>query len=124
MIQNLVRIGKLNSLQLLGGFMLKMRMALELVKKNLFEQLPFLKSLKLDGMPRVKWLENKFSGDDKYHAFPLLEKWFEAEVVAEDGCLFPCLIEWVLIKILFPSRQSYCKARMCASKRLASTETA
>ncbi|KAH0466816.1 hypothetical protein IEQ34_004054 [Dendrobium chrysotoxum] len=65
-------------------------------KKNLFEQLPFLKSLKLDGMPRVKWLEKKFSGDDKYHAFPLLEKWFEEEVVAEDGCLFPCLIEWVL----------------------------
>ncbi|KAH0464630.1 hypothetical protein IEQ34_007416 [Dendrobium chrysotoxum] len=65
-------------------------------KKNLFEQLPFLKSLKLDGMPRVKWLKNKFSGNDKYHAFPLLEKWFEAEVVAEDGCVFPCLIEWVL----------------------------
>ncbi|KAH0463773.1 hypothetical protein IEQ34_006559 [Dendrobium chrysotoxum] len=60
------------------------------------KQLPFLKSLKLDGMPRVKWLENKFSGNDKYHAFPLLEKCFEAEVVAEDGCLFPCLIEWVL----------------------------
>ncbi|KAH0450109.1 hypothetical protein IEQ34_020801 [Dendrobium chrysotoxum] len=27
-----------------------------------FEQLPFLKSLKLDGMPKVKWLENKFNG--------------------------------------------------------------
>ncbi|XP_028549015.1 putative disease resistance protein RGA4 [Dendrobium catenatum] len=72
-----------------------------------FGQLPFLKSLKLDGMPKVKWLESKFNGNDKYHAFPLLEElhitklealedWFEAGVAAEDGCLFPCLIELVL----------------------------
>ncbi|KAL0920709.1 hypothetical protein M5K25_009871 [Dendrobium thyrsiflorum] len=69
-----------------------------------FGQLPFLKSLKLYKMPKVKWLESKFNGNDKYHAFPLLEflsierlealeDWFEAGVAAEDGCLFPCLIE-------------------------------
>ncbi|KAH0469986.1 hypothetical protein IEQ34_001544 [Dendrobium chrysotoxum] len=62
-----------------------------------FGQLPFLKSLKLYDMPKVKWL-------NKYHAFPLLEvlhiswlialeDWFEAGVAAEDGCLFPCLME-------------------------------
>ncbi|KAH0452416.1 hypothetical protein IEQ34_019715 [Dendrobium chrysotoxum] len=70
-----------------------------------FEQLPFLKSLKLDGMPGVKWLENKFSGNDKYHAFPLLEvlykkkllnNWFEEGVATGDGCLFPCLFELML----------------------------
>ncbi|KAL0920679.1 hypothetical protein M5K25_009837 [Dendrobium thyrsiflorum] len=69
-----------------------------------FGQLPFLKILKLYDMPKVKWLESKFNGNDKYHAFPLLEvlhienlkaleDWFEAGVAAEDGCLFPCLIE-------------------------------
>ncbi|KAH0455318.1 hypothetical protein IEQ34_015350 [Dendrobium chrysotoxum] len=69
-----------------------------------FGQLPFLKSLELSNMPKVKWLESKFNGNDKYHAFPLLEvlrikklkaleDWFEAGVGAEDGCLFPCLIE-------------------------------
>ncbi|KAL0928416.1 hypothetical protein M5K25_000297 [Dendrobium thyrsiflorum] len=69
-----------------------------------FGQLPFLKILKLDDMPKVKWLESKFNGNDKYRAFPLLERldiyklealedWFEAGVAAEDGCLFPCLIE-------------------------------
>ncbi|KAH0463433.1 hypothetical protein IEQ34_008015 [Dendrobium chrysotoxum] len=72
-----------------------------------FGQLPFLKSLKLSHMPKVKWLESKFNGNDKYHAFPLLEvlyinglealeDWFEAGVAAEDGCLFPCLIQLVL----------------------------
>ncbi|KAH0467499.1 hypothetical protein IEQ34_004737 [Dendrobium chrysotoxum] len=72
-----------------------------------FGQLPFLKSLTLSNMPKVKWLESKFNGNDKYHAFPLLEAlyicglealedWFEAGVAAEDGCLFPCLIELVL----------------------------
>ncbi|XP_020698614.1 putative disease resistance protein RGA4 [Dendrobium catenatum] len=72
-----------------------------------FGQLPFLKSLRLLRMPKVKWLESKFNGNDKYRAFPLLEKlyiwglealedWFEAGVAAEDGCLFPCLIELVL----------------------------
>ncbi|PKU59318.1 Putative disease resistance protein RGA3 [Dendrobium catenatum] len=55
-------------------------------------------------MPKVKCLESKFNGNDKYHAFPSLqylriesleslEDWFEAGVAAEDGCLFPCLIE-------------------------------
>ncbi|KAI0496747.1 hypothetical protein KFK09_023071 [Dendrobium nobile] len=69
-----------------------------------FGQLPFLKSLILTGMPKVKWLESKFNGNDKYRAFPLLKKlfirrlealedWFEAGVAAEDGCLFPCLTE-------------------------------
>ncbi|KAH0463247.1 hypothetical protein IEQ34_007829 [Dendrobium chrysotoxum] len=69
-----------------------------------FGQLPFLKSLSLKNTPKVKWLESKFNGNDKYHAFPLLEKlyicglealedWFEAGVATEDGCLFPCLIQ-------------------------------
>ncbi|KAH0452271.1 hypothetical protein IEQ34_019570 [Dendrobium chrysotoxum] len=72
-----------------------------------FGQLPLLKSLTLSNMPKVKWLESKFNGNDKYHAFPLLEElyirglealedWFEAGVAAEDGCLFPCLIKLVL----------------------------
>ncbi|KAI0519577.1 hypothetical protein KFK09_007028 [Dendrobium nobile] len=72
-----------------------------------FGQLPFFKSLKLENMPKVKWLESKFNGNDKQHAFPLLEVlcieklkalegWFEAGVAAEDGCLFPCLIDLVL----------------------------
>ncbi|KAH0461958.1 hypothetical protein IEQ34_009533 [Dendrobium chrysotoxum] len=72
-----------------------------------FGQLPYLKSLKLSNMPKVKWLESKLNGNDKYHAFPLLEElyigrlegledWFEAGVAAEDGCLFPRLIELVL----------------------------
>ncbi|PKU78741.1 Putative disease resistance protein RGA4 [Dendrobium catenatum] len=70
-------------------------------------QLPFLKSLRLSNMPKVKWLESKFNGNDKYRAFPLLEvlyiwglealeDWFEAGIAAEDGCLFPCLIELTL----------------------------
>ncbi|XP_028550111.1 putative disease resistance protein RGA4 [Dendrobium catenatum] len=69
-----------------------------------FGQLLFLKSLYLSKMPKVKWLESKFSGNDKYHAFPslevlhitlleALEDWFEPGVAAEDGCLFPCLIK-------------------------------
>ncbi|KAL0918812.1 hypothetical protein M5K25_010851 [Dendrobium thyrsiflorum] len=69
-----------------------------------FGQLPFLKYLKLYDMPKAKWVKGKFKGNDKCHAFPLLEvlhiswlialeDWFEAGVAAEDGCLFPCLIE-------------------------------
>ncbi|KAH0461880.1 hypothetical protein IEQ34_009455 [Dendrobium chrysotoxum] len=62
-----------------------------------FGQLPFLKSMRLSNMLKVKWLESKVNGNDKYRAFPLLERdWFEAGVAAEDGCLFPCLIELVL----------------------------
>ncbi|PKU83887.1 putative disease resistance protein RGA4 [Dendrobium catenatum] len=72
-----------------------------------FGQLPFLKSLTLKNMPKVKWLESKFNGNDTYRAFPLLEvlhisglqaleDWFEAGVAAEDGCLFPCLIQLAL----------------------------
>ncbi|KAL0920651.1 hypothetical protein M5K25_009801 [Dendrobium thyrsiflorum] len=73
-----------------------------------FGQLPFLKCLTLSNMPKVKWLQSKFNGNDKYHAFPLLEElyirglealedWFEGGVAAEDGCLFPCLIELNLV---------------------------
>ncbi|KAI0514059.1 hypothetical protein KFK09_010093 [Dendrobium nobile] len=69
-----------------------------------FGQLPFLKSLILDNMPKVQCLESKFNGNDTYRAFPLLEvlcitkleeleDWFETGVAAEDGCLFPCLIK-------------------------------
>ncbi|KAI0514117.1 hypothetical protein KFK09_010151 [Dendrobium nobile] len=69
-----------------------------------FGQLPFLKSLKLNNMPKVKWLQSKYNGNDKYRTFPLLEDleiwslealedWFEAGVAAEDGCFFPCLIQ-------------------------------
>ncbi|KAI0514091.1 hypothetical protein KFK09_010125 [Dendrobium nobile] len=72
-----------------------------------FGRLPFLKILILYNLPKVKWLESKFNGNDKYRAFPLLEvlhigglealeDWFEAGVAAEDGCLFPCLINLVL----------------------------
>ncbi|KAH0461823.1 hypothetical protein IEQ34_009398 [Dendrobium chrysotoxum] len=72
-----------------------------------FGQLPFLKILRLSNLPKVKWLESKFNGNDKYRAFPLLEvlhiislyaleDWFEAGVAAEDGSLFPCLINLVL----------------------------
>ncbi|KAI0514012.1 hypothetical protein KFK09_010045 [Dendrobium nobile] len=73
-----------------------------------FGQLPFLNSLYLRKMPKVKWLESKFNGNDKQHAFQLLkvlhisklealEDWFEAGVAAEDGCLFPCLIELSIV---------------------------
>ncbi|KAL0924552.1 hypothetical protein M5K25_005390 [Dendrobium thyrsiflorum] len=69
-----------------------------------FGQLPFLKSLILSNVPKVKWLESKFNGNEKYRTFPLLkvlyidglkalEDWFEAGVAAEDECLFPCLIQ-------------------------------
>ncbi|KAH0452417.1 hypothetical protein IEQ34_019716 [Dendrobium chrysotoxum] len=88
---------------------IKMTSCLEWETLPRFEQLPFLKSLKLDEMSRVKWLESKSSGNDKCHAFPLLgrlytrglkrkkiKNWFEEGVAAEDGCLFPCLIELVL----------------------------
>ncbi|PKU81834.1 putative disease resistance protein RGA1 [Dendrobium catenatum] len=73
-----------------------------------FGHLPFLKLLELYDMPKVKWLESKFNGNDRYRAFPLLEKlyigrlealedWFEAGVTAEEGCLFPCLIQLYLV---------------------------
>ncbi|KAI0514095.1 hypothetical protein KFK09_010129 [Dendrobium nobile] len=69
-----------------------------------FGQLPFLKSLTLWHMPKVKWLQSKYNGNDKNRTFPLLEvlhiwglealeDWFEAGVAAEDGCFFPCLIK-------------------------------
>ncbi|KAL0904386.1 hypothetical protein M5K25_026484 [Dendrobium thyrsiflorum] len=67
-----------------------------------FGQLPFLKFLKLLFMPKVKCFQ--FFGNDKYRVFLMLEvlriegleeleNWFESGVAAEDGCLFPCLIE-------------------------------
>ncbi|KAH0461879.1 hypothetical protein IEQ34_009454 [Dendrobium chrysotoxum] len=81
---------------------IKLTVCLEWETLPHFGQLPFLKSLTLSAMPKVKWLESKFNGNDKYRAFPLLESlyieelealedWFEAGVAAEDGCLFPCL---------------------------------
>ncbi|PKU59096.1 putative disease resistance protein RGA3 [Dendrobium catenatum] len=83
---------------------IELRYCLEWETLPPFGQLPFLKSLTLSGMPKVKWLESKFNGNDKYRAFPLLEElyiyglealedWFEAGVAAEDGCLFPCLTD-------------------------------
>ncbi|KAH0465162.1 hypothetical protein IEQ34_005265 [Dendrobium chrysotoxum] len=62
-------------------------------------QLPFLKSLTHSNMLKVKWLENKFNGNDKYRAFPLLEvlhikglevlkDWFEAKAATKDGFFF------------------------------------
>ncbi|KAI0519829.1 hypothetical protein KFK09_007290 [Dendrobium nobile] len=84
--------------------MIELRECLECETLPPFGQPPFLKSLTLYDMPKVKWLESKFNGNDKYHAFPLLEvlhisflialeDWFEAGVAAEDGCLFPSLIQ-------------------------------
>ncbi|KAI0514115.1 hypothetical protein KFK09_010149 [Dendrobium nobile] len=75
-----------------------------------FGQLPFLKSLTLRNMPKVKWLQSKYNGNDKYRTFPLLEDleiwslealedWFEAGVAAEDGCFFPCLINLFLFDV-------------------------
>ncbi|KAL0920747.1 hypothetical protein M5K25_009911 [Dendrobium thyrsiflorum] len=72
-----------------------------------FGQLPFLKSLILHNMPKVKRLENKFHGNGKGCLFPslkvleienleVLENWFDAAAVAEGGYLFPCLTELYL----------------------------
>ncbi|XP_028550857.1 putative disease resistance protein RGA3 [Dendrobium catenatum] len=38
-----------------------------------FGQLPFLKTLTLYNMPKVKWLQSKYNGNDKYRTFPLLK---------------------------------------------------
>ncbi|PKU64513.1 Putative disease resistance RPP13-like protein 1 [Dendrobium catenatum] len=70
-------------------------------------QLPFLKSLILHNMPKVKRLDNKFHGNGKCCLFPslkvleienleVLEDWFDAAAVAEGDCLFPCLTELYL----------------------------
>ncbi|KAH0452506.1 hypothetical protein IEQ34_019805 [Dendrobium chrysotoxum] len=72
-----------------------------------FGQLPFLKSLILHNMPKVKRLDNKFHVNDKDCLFPslkvlninklqALEDWFDAAAAAEGGCLFPCLTELYL----------------------------
>ncbi|KAL0920739.1 hypothetical protein M5K25_009902 [Dendrobium thyrsiflorum] len=69
-----------------------------------FGQLPFLKSLFLYNMPKVKRLDNKFHENGKDGLFPslevlniddleVLEDWFDAAAVAEGDCLFPCLTE-------------------------------
>ncbi|KAH0448245.1 hypothetical protein IEQ34_022045 [Dendrobium chrysotoxum] len=101
-----------------------------------FGKLPFLKSLTLSNMRKVKCLESKLNGNDKYRAFPLLEvlyihglkaleDWFEAGVAAEDGCLFPCLIELELfncpkLKELpsLPSKLKSLKIRLMGWKTL------
>ncbi|KAL0920743.1 hypothetical protein M5K25_009907 [Dendrobium thyrsiflorum] len=72
-----------------------------------FGQLPFLKSLILHNMPRVKRLDNKFHANGKDCFFPslkklnidklqVLEEFFDAAVVAEGDCFFPCLTELYL----------------------------
>ncbi|KAL0920746.1 hypothetical protein M5K25_009910 [Dendrobium thyrsiflorum] len=72
-----------------------------------FGQLPFLKSLILHNMPKVKRLDNKFHGNGKGCLFPslkvlkiekleILEDWFDAAAVAKGDCLFPCLTELYL----------------------------
>ncbi|PKU64512.1 Putative disease resistance protein RGA3 [Dendrobium catenatum] len=72
-----------------------------------FGQLPFLKSLILRDMPKVKRLDNKFYANGKDCFFPslkvlhidklqVLEELFDAVSVAEGDCLFPCLIELFL----------------------------
>ncbi|KAI0514204.1 hypothetical protein KFK09_010239 [Dendrobium nobile] len=96
-----------------------------------FGQLPYLKSLTLSKMLKAKWLESKFNGNDKYHAFPLLEllhitklkaleDWFEAGVAAEDGCLFHCLIQLRLHNCLklkeFPSLPSKLPSFLLSSR--------
>ncbi|XP_028550238.1 putative disease resistance protein RGA3 [Dendrobium catenatum] len=68
-----------------------------------FGQLPFLKFLTLYDMPKVKWLESKINGNDKYRAFPLLEvlhitklealeEWFSHGVRASSESCFLCKI--------------------------------
>ncbi|KAI0514055.1 hypothetical protein KFK09_010089 [Dendrobium nobile] len=106
---NLISLGRHREMQITNNCHLILEKIELTVCKELetlppFGQLPLLKSLKLSHMPKIKWLESKFNGNDKYDAFPLLEvlhiyrldaleDWFEAGVAAEDGCLFPCLIE-------------------------------
>ncbi|PKU66498.1 hypothetical protein MA16_Dca006826 [Dendrobium catenatum] len=72
-----------------------------------FGQLPFLEPLKFSDMQKVKWIENKFPGNDNYRVFHFLEVLhverlealeylFEAGVDTEDGCLFSWIIEVVI----------------------------
>ncbi|XP_020595738.1 LOW QUALITY PROTEIN: disease resistance protein RGA2-like [Phalaenopsis equestris] len=71
-----------------------------------FGQLPFLKSLYLHNMPKIKRLDSKFYGNDEDRVFPSLdvlriekleamEAWFDAAPTTYD-CLFPCLTELYL----------------------------
>ncbi|KAI0514099.1 hypothetical protein KFK09_010133 [Dendrobium nobile] len=106
---NLISLGRHREMQITNNCHLilekiELMMCSKLKTLPPFGKLPFLKLLRLSNLPQVKWLESKFNGNDKYRAFPLLEKlyiweldaledWFEAGVAAEDGCLFPCLIE-------------------------------
>ncbi|XP_020696834.2 putative disease resistance protein RGA1 [Dendrobium catenatum] len=88
----------MNNLNLIFNLeMIELRECLECETLPPFGQLPFLKSLTLYDMLKVKWLESKFNGNDKYHAFPLLEvlhiSFLIALVAAEDGCLLPSLIQ-------------------------------
>ncbi|KAL0920715.1 hypothetical protein M5K25_009877 [Dendrobium thyrsiflorum] len=72
-----------------------------------FGWLPFLKSLYLENMPKVKQLDNKFQRDDSDCVFAslevlhierleALEDWFDSTLAAADDRLFPCLIELYL----------------------------
>ncbi|XP_020685075.2 putative disease resistance protein RGA4 [Dendrobium catenatum] len=85
----------MNNVNLISNLeVIELRECLEWETLPPFGQLPFLKSLKLENMPKVKWLQSKYNGNDKYRTFPLLEDWFELlKMDVEDGCLFPCLIE-------------------------------
>ncbi|KAI0514127.1 hypothetical protein KFK09_010161 [Dendrobium nobile] len=95
----------MNNVNLISNLeVIELRECLEWETLPPFGQLPFLKSLTLWKMPKVKWLQSKYNGNDKYRTFPLLEvlyiyrlealeDWFEAGVAAEDGCFFPCLIQ-------------------------------
>ncbi|KAL0919593.1 hypothetical protein M5K25_011696 [Dendrobium thyrsiflorum] len=72
-----------------------------------FGRLPFLKSLYLENMPKVKQLDNKFQRNDSDCVFAslevlhierleALEDWFDSTLAAADDRLFPCLIELYL----------------------------
>ncbi|KAH0433797.1 hypothetical protein IEQ34_026928 [Dendrobium chrysotoxum] len=53
-------------------------------------------------MSKVRCLKSTFNGNAKYHV--AREDWFEEGVTAEDGGLFPCLIELVLRDCLILKR--------------------
>ncbi|XP_020591553.1 putative disease resistance protein RGA3 [Phalaenopsis equestris] len=73
-----------------------------------FGQLPHLKSLYLCNMPKVKQLDNKFSGNNNICVFPalevlhmeglqVLEDLFDKAGATSDDCFFPCLKELFLV---------------------------
>ncbi|XP_020573541.1 putative disease resistance protein RGA3 [Phalaenopsis equestris] len=73
-----------------------------------FGQLPFLKALRLQNMPKAKRFNHKFQGKAKYCMFPslqaldigkldALEDFFDTSGAAEDDGFFPCLTKLHLI---------------------------